>query len=56
MFVFVSGSEPVSVMSTGQALTPEQARMLVKLDRKVALFRIKLECLWSAKGCKIVSL
>eukprot|EP01036_Dinobryon_divergens_P024666 gene24666-33137_t len=48
--------EPVSVMSVGQPLTPEQARMLVKLDRKVALFRIKLESMWSAKGCKIVSL
>ena len=43
-------------MSAGAALTPEQARMLVKLERKVALFQIKLECMWSAKGCKFLVL
>ena len=31
----------------GLALTPEQAKALVHLDKKIANFTIKLECMWS---------
>jgi len=31
----------------GEALTPEQAKALVHLDKKIANFTIKLDCCWS---------
>lgn len=48
--------EPFAVMTTGIPLTPEQARVLVKLDRPTISFRIKLVSLWTRKGCKFVEL
>lgn len=46
--------EPVTVMTADVALTPEQARMLVKLDRKTITFRIRVECMWLEKGSKFI--
>eukprot|EP00597_Dinobryon_sp_UTEXLB2267_P004800 CAMPEP_0170077848 /NCGR_PEP_ID=MMETSP0019_2-20121128/14569_1 /TAXON_ID=98059 /ORGANISM="Dinobryon sp., Strain UTEXLB2267" /LENGTH=175 /DNA_ID=CAMNT_0010290395 /DNA_START=151 /DNA_END=678 /DNA_ORIENTATION=+ len=48
--------EPVTVMSDGVPLTPEQARMLVKLDRKTITFQIRMECVWLEKGSKFIEL
>lgn len=48
--------EPISIMTAGSPLTPEQARILVKLDRKVVDFKINLECMWQGKGSKFIDL
>lgn len=32
--------------TAGEALTPEQAKMLVHLDKKLDSFSVKLECYW----------
>lgn len=38
--------EPYTAASSGAPLTPEQARILMKFDRKTINFTIKLECKW----------
>jgi mRNA turnover protein 4 len=38
--------EPMTVASAGEPLTPEQARILVKLDRPIIAFTINLLCKW----------
>lgn len=38
--------EPVTAAQEGVALTPEQAKMLVKFDRRIVTFTIDLLCRW----------
>jgi hypothetical protein len=38
--------EPCAVATAGVPLTPEQARILVKLDRKTINFTINMLCKW----------
>jgi mRNA turnover protein 4 len=38
--------ESFCVCTAGTAITPEQARILVKMERKLINFTIKLECCW----------
>lgn len=38
--------EPYTAASAGKPLTPEQARILVKLERPIISFTIKLLCKW----------
>jgi hypothetical protein len=38
--------EPMKVAEEGVPITPEQARILVKLDRKIINFTITLLCKW----------
>jgi mRNA turnover protein 4 len=37
---------PVTVTTKGQAITPEQAKMLVKLGRKIINFKVTVSCAW----------
>lgn len=38
--------EPVTAAQQGVALTPEQAKILVKFERRIVPFTIKLLCHW----------
>jgi mRNA turnover protein 4 len=37
---------PITIASVGVPLTPEQAKILVKLGTKTIQFKVKLECAW----------
>jgi hypothetical protein len=37
---------PITVASVGVPLTPEQAKILVKLDTRIIEFKVNLECAW----------
>lgn len=37
---------PITVAAAGVPLTPEQAKILVKLDTKIIEFKVKIECSW----------
>ena len=39
---------PITIASVGVPLTPEQAKILVKLDTRIIDFKVKIEASWEA--------
>lgn len=37
---------PITIAAVGVPLTPEQAKILVKLDTKIIEFKVKIEASW----------
>ena len=37
---------PITIASVGVPLTPEQAKILVKLNTKIIEFKVSVECAW----------
>lgn len=37
---------PLTIASIGIPLTPEQAKILVKLDKKIIEFKVSIDCIW----------